>query len=178
LEAFITIIIIALAALSIGNGVKKVSQNRPGQGSNPDARPGQRSPYSPAQRPMRPVRPNWQQTLPPELREILGMDQQQPRREGAGTEAASSAEGAGSASEEGMSYGSHSSRYGGSLPPPEDSFATMSAVQATEPAPEFAPMPAAQEHAARMSPEELRRAVILSEVLKRPVSLRRRGYIR
>jgi len=51
-------------------------------------------------------------------------------------------------------------------------------VQATEPAPEFAPMPAAQEHAARMSPEELRRAVILSEVLRRPVSRRARGYVR
>ena len=201
MEALITVIIMALVALSVGNAAKKLSRNRPGQG-DPRNRPGQQSPYAPAQRPMRPMRPTWQQSLPPEMREMLGMDQPQQRRgEGTATEAVSSAEGGGYASGEGMSRGARDNRYGGSLPPPEGyaseegmsrgaqdnryggslpqpegGFASMSFVQTAQSAP--APIFAQPKPAPRMTPEEMRRAVILSEVLKRPVSLRRRGYIR
>ena len=176
MEALITVIIMALVALSVGNAAKKLSRNRPGQG-DPRNRPGQQSPYAPAQRPMRPMRPTWQQSLPPEMREMLGMDQPQQRRgEGTATEAVSSAEGGGYASGEGMSRGARDNRYGGSLPQPEGGFASMSFVQTAQSAP--APIFAQPKPAPRMTPEEMRRAVILSEVLKRPVSLRRRGYIR
>ena len=113
------------------------------------------------------MRPTWQQSLPPELREMLGMDQPQQRRgEGTATEAVSSAEGDGYASGEGMSRGARDNRYGGSLPPPEGyaseegmsrgaqdnryggslpqpegGFASMSFVQTAQsaPAPIFAP---------------------------------------
>ncbi len=173
MEGLISAILFFLIASAIGKNIKKVAKNRPGQ--------------APAPRTQRPGQPDWKQMLPPELRELLGEEEEAPHAEPfPAVESDPSEEGTPSLEGVGQGEGRYDGGYidgslphpkslnevyiGGSLPPresdrlvPPKAARPLAVANIEEPAPAIARA-------------DLRRAVVMAEVLARPVALRPRGY--
>lgn len=162
MDGIVALLTILILIGSLVGRARSLSQKRPGRASAPAARPAQEARPLQERRPARRQTAVPQKKLPPELRSAF---------EKARTQAApAQSEGASRVAEDGC--------VGGSLPHEE-----AHPPKPARPAPEAAtaPMPRAQQAPAisalgAVDAAQMRRAVVMAEVLARPVSLRPRGY--
>ena len=185
------IIIIIIAIVSIVSKEKKLNKNRPGQGRSNQTRPGQQArpaqakpqqavrpapppaqPATPAPGPVAPTEPTRQPNLQELLQELLHDAEDIPAETPAQV----------SSSAEGDSFADDKDCVGGSLPHDEAALHEGESGVFTEPARTRKREPAAA--AAIVAPQrggfhpdaaEMRRAVVMSEILGRPKALRARG---
>ena len=157
-DALAVLLILVSLFGAVAKSARKAAQKRPGQTDAPDARLAQeiRSARRRARAP--------QGDLPPELRSAFEKAQAAHR----------------GAQDEGDSRVEEDGCIGGSLPHQEAHPPRAEQPPAAKPAMAAVPVQAAAPRArtplGEVNAEEMRRAVVMAEVLARPVSLRPRGY--
>lgn len=173
MDAILVLFILIGVIGSVVKNARKTARKRPGQ--SPAARAPRNAPEKRAQ----PVAPPWAENFPPELREVLS----QNRRKGANApQPAAATPGKAPAAGGAPSFEGKSPVYadgcvGGSLPHGPEAAPAQATLRKQAPSTRPILLDAASliERRPMLTAAELRRAVITSEILARPVALRPRG---